>query len=140
MILISLSMISINSWSEPEKNNDRVEIKKGEKAPFDGILISKDALALILVQNNKDIKSLKIQIEDLEQKSKFEKELCEARCEIKLDSEQRKTGNCEVARAKENQICEKALDRANKTPWYKSPTLMTFLGLGIGAGICTAAR
>lgn len=86
------------------------------------------------------VKRLEAKLDASDRERKIWLEAEGAKCNAKIEAEKAKRGACEGARAKEQAIYEKALDRANQTPFWKSPTLMTIVGIGVTAAACAAMR
>jgi|GEM_PF-5296308 len=119
---------------------DRAVLKAGQKAPFDGVLLTHEALALLVTELDGQVKRLEVRLAAAVSEQKIKAEAEAAKCDAKVEAEKAKAGACEGARAKEQAIYEKALDKANDTPFWKSPTLMTILGIGVTAAACAAIK
>ena len=115
-------------------------VKKGERVPYDGVLLTRAELATLLTEPERKLAGLKAELEAMDREHWFVTEVSEAKCKAEVTAEKAKTDACMGARVKESAIYEQALKKANDQPFWKSPTLMGILGLGAGAAICAAAR
>ena len=121
-----------------EINLQHVELKKGQSAPYDGHLLSVDAIAKLLTEHKAEIDKLKLEIEKLKksneltlQAAKTEKTIVEKACEEHLLNRDK---SCEL----EKNLLNKAIDRATEQcsrKWYESSWL-PFLG---GVIVCGGA-
>ena len=118
----------------------RVRLSKGERAPFNGNLLSDVALAKLVTDFELKIKKLEAKLE--KEKLEHEAELLssETICQTRIEGEQAKKKALESGYDQERAIYEKALKKCTDTPWYKSPYLHFLAGSIIAGGICVAAK
>lgn len=132
-----------SSWSLAQQNLiQRVRLTKGEKAPFDGQLLSNAAAAKILsdlkAQTRLSEEKRRSLVEIYEAKMKFLKKSCQAsaniqssQLEVCLDTHEKSKKLHDKAIKRLN----KALAKKNKKPWYKSPYLhLTLITVAVAAG------
>lgn len=129
-----------SSAQVPNPNESRTELKQGQKAPFDGVLVSKEALAYLLSQMNMIVRQGKLALEACEQQCNDKLEIVAQRCEIRIESAQMVSKACETAREQDKRIYETALKKSESTPWWKSPMLSAVLGAAAAGTICGVAR
>lgn len=116
------------------------EIKAGERAPFDGVLLKREDLATIVTNFEAQVARLKAGMESLQREHELNQEHSAAKCEIRVRAEKSETEACQAARLKETSIYEAAIKKASSTSFWTSPTFMAVLGIGAGAAVCAAAR
>lgn len=143
-MILSLLVLSLtSSWALAQETEvKRVELKKGDKAPFDGQLLSHAAVAKLITDQAAKIAELSAQIKYLQDKHKTELETEQKSCVVKVETEKSKIKVCEDTRKAEGAVYTSAVDRVGKQcerKWYESPYIHLVLGLGIGAGSCIAA-
>lgn len=115
-------------------------VRKGEPAPFEGVLLTRQDLATLITKADQKVGNLEAQLANLKHEHKLITDVAEAKCAAMVRAEKSNADACLSARTKESAIYEQALKKANDTPFWKSPTLMTILGLGAGAAVCAIAR
>lgn len=123
--------------AEVDSKNDKVttDLKKGDKAPFDGILLSLRLAAEIKENCAPDTieKRCQVRIDEA-------KKLSDSACTQKTDVLQASVSACqtkhlEVVAAKDDYI--KVLE--SKLPkWYESPKLWFGIGIVVGGGVVIA--
>lgn len=116
------------------------ELKSGERAPFDGVLLKKEDLATIITDFEKKLASVNAELEILKKQNQMTAEFEKEKCAIQVRAEKSETTVCESARIKEAGIYENALKKTEPSSFWKSQTFAGILGLGAGAAICAAAR
>lgn len=137
MLAILISLIaSSTAYSNP---TDRVRLKKGERAPFSGTLLSDQALARV-------ISELKSQVELAKLEMERQKRLAEANLQAEkkvFEGEKKmleaKIGYIKAGHEKELKILQAQLARATSRRWYQSPYLNLAIGAIVGGGICAGA-
>lgn len=111
------------------QNGQKIEytdIKRGDKAPFDGKVLSHAAIARLLSEFDAKVKELNIKIQYLEKVNSESNSLDVKVCGIQVSTEKEKIKICEDARVSEKAIYMSAIDRINKQcerKWYESPYL-----------------
>jgi hypothetical protein len=107
---------------------DIINVTKGQEVPFDGVLLSVDAAAKVLVdkQFSNEESDLRLQFELKRQEEKY-KLLLDFK-DIELSASKDKYEQMMILKIKENDRLEKLIikQNPNKEPW------MTALGFGIG--------
>jgi hypothetical protein len=133
-----------SSWALAQETDvKRVELKKGDKAPFDGQLLSNAAVAKLLSDQAAKIKELEAKLTYLQDKSKTDLEAEQKSCAVKVDAEKAKTKLCDDTRKAEAKVYTSAVDRVGQQcerKWYESPYIHLVLGLGAGIGGCALAK
>ncbi len=126
------------SQPQPQPILKNHRLKKGDKAPFAGVLLTDGLLAKIKTDHEKAIKLLKLEIEKLKRESKAEKDTHETVCKAKVQAERSKTDACTRDRERQRSIYEKLL-ASKKCPnpiWH----YISFVGGAVVAGgICIGA-
>lgn len=120
----------------------RVQLKKGEKAPFDGQLLSDAAVAKLLSDYKAKVLALEAEIKFLKGIQKTKLDTATETCKVRVDAEATKKKICEDTRTAEKMVYSQAIDRIGKQSeqrWYESPYLHLILGMGLGTGACVAA-
>ena len=136
----SLSFTAISFADEPEQPlfNAVSPLQKGDKAPFEGILLSKDVAAKL----------------EAERKTMVAEKICNAKLEAevgnakslltkKLDVLNEKYEALEDKHERIVEIKDNELDFFRKSyqppPWYKEPAFLISIGLVTGAGLAIGA-
>jgi len=111
---------------------------KGDKAPFNGVLITDGLLAKIKTDHEKEIKLLNLEVERLTRKNAVESKAADAVCTARIQAEQSKADACNRDRERQREIYTKAIE-SKKCPnpiWH----YISFVGGAVVAGgICVAA-
>jgi len=124
-----MSLISFSALAQ--ESPTRIELKKGDKAPFDGQLLSHVAVAKLISDHNAEIKMLKARIEYLEKVQATNIDTQKKLCDAKLDAEASKKRACEESLSAQKSVYSGAVERVSKTcerKWYESPYLHFTLG------------
>jgi hypothetical protein len=122
--------------TQPKKLT-HLTLKKGDKAPFAGKLLTSEALAKIITTYEKKVKLQALEIEKLKRESTATVKTDKAICNAKLEGEAAKLKVCEVASTRKDQIWTNALDKCNKpVPWYRSQFIGFTVGSLFASGIC----
>lgn len=114
---------------------DRVIIKKGQVAPFNGQLLSDAAVASLLSGYNEKIRLLNLEIENSKKQNKVSEEYIQKMCDVKINSEKDKCSAAEVSCNTKLEIYKSTLLNGVeqcKNPWYMNP----YLGFSLGVGSC----
>lgn len=123
-----------------DPSEHRAEVKKGDKAPFDGVLLTKEALAYLLSQTEQIYKQGKLAFEACKQECSSKLTSIVDRCEIRLNSAELVNKACETARSQDKKIYETALKKSESLPWWKSPVISAVLGAAAAGTVCGIAR
>lgn len=110
-------------------------VKKGDRAQFDGVLLTNGLLARIKTDHEKEIKLLRLGLEKLKREKSVEKRTNTEICKARVQAEKSRLGACTRDRERQRQIFTKAL-KAKKCP---SPiwNYLSFIGGSVVAGgIC----
>lgn len=119
---------------------ERKRLKKGDRAPFAGNLLTDAALAKLITDYESRIKRLKLELEKTKRETAARATTAAAVCKAKLDGADAKLaafkGGCDRERA----VYERALKKCSTSaPWYKQPYLHFLVGSVVGGGLCAAA-
>lgn len=117
----------------------RANLKQGDRAPFEGILLTRRALAKIITKSDAEIKKLKLDLEkarvDFAARINAEQRICQA----KLVAEQSKLSSAKMACRASMAILEGAIKKVNgQPPWYTAPSLNQVMGCAVCGGLCVA--
>lgn len=135
--LIVCLPVTAKTQPQPTGQPLHLTLKKGDKAPFAGKLLTPEALAKIITGYEKKLKLQALEIEKLKRESTVTAKTEDAICKAKLEGEAAKLKACEDASSSKDLIWTKALDKCNKpSPWYKSQFLGFTVGSLFASGIC----
>lgn len=135
LTIATLSCVgSTASWAESQ----RAPLAKGDRAPFEGILISQQDLAALIGQLEREKSQLAAKLEQQQRVSKLEADAAEQRCEARMDSAEAYLNACQTARNQERAVYNDAIHKND--PWWRSPALMMAFGFAGAVGVCAAAR
>ena len=113
-------------------------LSKGQKAPFEGILFSKDLAARIEAER-KTMISLRLS----DEKTKFAVTLATSKLQLKLDILSGRYSALEEKHTKIVQINQEQIDFLRKqympTPWYESTIFLVSVGIIAGIGLTIGA-
>lgn len=131
-------MLSLIPYSAQAQ--ERYRLKKGEKAPIAGVILSNEALARLISEYDKKIALLQLQLEKQKRKLDSELKTNEAICKTMLDGEIAKQDSCKRDLARQAELLDKSTKRlTKKRSWYKSPYIHFLLGGVITGGVCLGA-
>jgi len=120
--------------AQPEKIQSdlikRVRLKAGQKAPFDGQLLSDAAAAKLLAELSSEIKLAEAEIEHLSTTHRIKVQALKDSCQANVIAVNSKLKSCLDSYTEAKRLHDKAIARLNrdlakknKTSWYKSPYL-----------------
>lgn len=126
-----------NSWAAPQKIN----LNKGEKAPFDGVLLSRAALATIISDYEARIRQATIDLERERKESQARIQNLTVSDTAALEAEKKKLHVLEVGCKSQMDLMHEALQKCEtrRTSFWKSPYFNFFIGSLITGGVCAAA-
>jgi len=120
------------------RTESRVRLKRGEPAPFDGILLPVETLARLVAEVERAAARASAEIRAAEARARAEVEAARAAGAAATREERAKRAAAEEALARERRVYERAL-ASPSIPWYKTPYVSLVGGLLLGAGACSAA-
>ena len=140
LILLNLTAASPTLWAQQLQTPIKAtRVTKGAAAPFDGTLLTNEAVAKLLTDKEVAAKLLQLEIDKLKRELVLERQNAELTCKVQVEGERLKYQACNA----EAQAVRGQLGQVINPPWYKSPYLHFLvgglLGSGITGGICVAA-
>lgn len=135
-IVVSLAILiaPIVAFAQSSPTNAIADLKMGEPAPFDGVLMSHDVAAEIVVEMEYAQESCTIELENQKQITVIEYDHKLAQCELlkRIEADRLK----KLIEVKQNRIdfLEK---RWSPVPWYETP--MFWYATGVASGIILTA-
>ena len=131
----------------PTQEPNRVRLKKGDRAPFNGQLLSDSQFAKVIADHKAIVAKLEAKIAHLEKTYETSIHAEQASCIVKINAIEHKLKICKDTAKVTNQIYTKAIDRTADScsrKWYESPYLHFALGAvtfgGISYGISQATK
>jgi hypothetical protein len=115
----------------------RVVLKKGAPAPFDGYLLSAEALATLAANQEAEVDRLQARIDYLNMLDKQKTDYSSRVCELKLTSEKLRYDALREGQSTIRLNYESAISNLSKKNWYESPYFNFILGAAI-TGVSTA--
>lgn len=141
LICFATTTVPAVSWAEPPSTftYDAVSpLDKGDRAPFQGILFSKDLAAKIEAER-KTLITLKL----AEAKTSAAVEIARSEMQLKLDVANGKYAALQEKHEKIVEINNEQIDFLRKnyrpTPWYEHPGFVVSMGLLAGIGLTIGA-
>lgn len=142
--LLTLSLIVC--WTSPLLSQSRpvpiqrAKVKKGDRAPFAGHLLTPAALAKIITDYEKQIADLKLELAREQRERKVESDSAKVTCKAQVEGKQAQLEAFKGGADRERAIWKQALeDRSRPDPWYRSPYLHFIIGSVVAGGICVGA-
>jgi hypothetical protein len=134
-------MLLIASWTPSWA--DQGEIKKanvvaGQKAPFDGVLLSRAALAKIINDYEAKLKEAELALEKQKRDAAAAASQAEALCQVKLDGVKQEIGILDSGCQQQVSILENALKEceARQSSFFKNPYFNFVAGALVSGGVC----
>ena len=146
--LLCIFCLAFSTWhqaalaAEPEKSRSVFEavspLSKGDRAPFEGILFSKDLAARIEAER-KTMISLKL----AEARAAAEIKIAVSKVQLKLDIANGKLQALEEKHKKISDINREQIDFLRENympkPWYEEAGFLVPLGIALGIGLAIGA-
>lgn len=132
-ILMLLTLSSTLCWA------NRKDLNVGDKAPFAGVLLTREALAKIITDYEVSIKTLRASLEKQEKESKAESTAAKAMSDANLKSMSLERDACQREMANTITIYKNSLKKCD-VPWYKTGTTGFIFGQIVMGGICVGAQ
>lgn len=124
------------SQATAQKTPQKVNLTKDSKAPFDGVLLTRQALSKIISDYEYKLKKQKIlfdkKLSDFKILSQHQKSKLETKLKLKIQFLEIKSKAC----FEQNKSYRKVLTTPLKQPWHKTPQTSLFGGLLLGYGLC----
>jgi hypothetical protein len=111
-----------------------VRLLFGDKAPWNGTLLSDTALAKLLTDASEKEKLLKLDITRLEKELSLEKYTAEIVCAARVGNEKLKYAAC----SKDADTVRNLLEKSVNPPWYSSTYFNFIMGSVVAGSICAA--
>lgn len=124
----------------------RAVLAKGKRAPFDGVLLSKKALAKLLSDHKAALASLRTDVEKSKRTCKTRLDTERLACVAKVGAADNKLQVCKESNKASRSIYDTAMKRTVKScerKWYEHPLIVFGAGVaicGASVGIGTAVR
>jgi len=142
MSLIVSSTAYSQKKTEPVKQRpiQKHNISKGQLAPFDGVLLSRPALAKIISGYENKLRVAKATHEHKLRLCQLAKDSAKRVCAIRLASCIERKKSSQASDKEIIKIYRQKLQQATQPPpWYVSPYLHLFLGCAACGGICVGS-
>lgn len=124
------------SWAQSD-TFIRIKIKKGDKTPFAGVLMTNAFLARLVTEYEKRIETLQIQLEAKDEINKNRERSDEKITKALVDVQRAKTDALNRDLMRQKEMYERALNKVSVTqPWYKSTPFNLITGAVISGAIC----
>jgi hypothetical protein len=117
-------------------------VKKGDRVPFNGVLLTPDAMATIISNYEKQIRMLMLELEKIEDVSMAEMDSNQAICRVQILEFKTKLKTCVDESNNQRKLFYDELKQYKKIhrspPWYTNPYLSFIVGGVVVGGICVA--
>lgn len=137
-----LSTLSLIVCSVSLANDIRQQpIAKGQRAPFEGVVITRDAMAKLITDFKAEIKAKDALIDKLQKDTDAKLASAEQRCELNKTYLREKLARTSKQCDLEKSILMTAVDRnakAAERKWYESPWIPFIGGMAVCAGSVAA--
>lgn len=130
----ALLIVPITSSAQNSQTNAIADLKAGEPAPFDGVLMSHDVVAEIVVEMEHAHESCMIDLEGQRRLTAIEHEHKLAQCELIKRIETDRLNKLVEVKQQRIDFLEK---RWTPVPWYESPAF--WYATGVASGIILTA-
>lgn len=129
-------------WTPSTARSDevRVVVEKGQRAPFSGVLLTREALAELVTGLQRCEDDAKARLDHLQLVREAEQDADRRVCRAEVEAEKAKADACQTARSREANVYQDLLKGASRRSWWSSPAFMTVLGVAAGVGVCAVAR
>jgi len=118
----------------------QVTLKKGQAAPFAGRLLTVAALAKIITDYDRKLKTSQLLLEKAQRDLKAEQKANAAVCQAQVAVQVAKVQACTSDRSRQKVIYERAIKKCDAAvPWYRSPMLSFVIGNVVAGGICATS-
>jgi hypothetical protein len=124
-----LLIVPITSSAQTLQTNVIADLKAGEPAPFDGVLMSHDVVAEIVVEMEHAHESCAIDLEEQRRMTAIEHEHKLAQCELLKNIETDRLNKLVEVKQQRVDFLEK---RWTPVPWYESPVFWYAAGMASG--------
>jgi len=112
----------------------KVRVKKGDKAPFAGILITSAAMVKIITDYESKIKVQKALISKIKTESALVLASTKKQCAVTIAVEKQKAAISALGCERVVGVYKQALSNTSQK-WFNSPYFTTALGVAVGAGV-----
>lgn len=118
--------------SKPEKIR---QVRKGQPAPFDGVIYNNQAHALLVAKMKGSQAKLKLELDFLKQRLVLQCKEQTRSLQIDLQTAQKKLQLETEARKQQRKYLLGELNTSKKTPWYREPMFTFCMGFLVAAVI-----
>jgi hypothetical protein len=115
----------------------KANLKAGAKAPFEGVLLSKAALAKLIADADKREATLRLEVERLGRERSSDQKADKKVCAAEVKAEKEKYQACERDRVRQFNACTKSLDRQASRSWV--PWVAAVGGVLVGGMVCVGS-
>lgn len=131
-LTLSWTLYSPMAQATPDRRStQKVKLLKGVKAPFEGFLLSYQAMSKIVADYEARIKILQIKLDSSEKSCKTKLKHKDVTCKVKLASKEAEMSIERSLNAKTLKLYESYA----KPKWFSSPYFSGTLGVILGAGV-----
>lgn len=141
LLMMTLSLVgSRRSFAAelPKELEGKVTpMKKGQRTPTKGLLLTRGTLVQILKAYEKRVRVAKGLAEKARRDATAKVGAADAAAQIRLEAERSKTAACLADQIRRETIYEDAIKRIGAAPpWYRSPFFVAATAAIVGGGLC----